>query len=128
PPPPSVLPPPLLRPPRSLALFPGQPSPDLDRLAADCVTAFDRFRRPLRAQERSKRLAAGLSASQIAHLDRWGYPFVFDDFRFHMTLTGPVGVDRRGAMLTLLQAGLERSHGRRALPIAQLALVRQDDP
>jgi len=111
-----------------IAIVPGQPTSDLDRLAADCVTAFDRFRRPLTVRERSKRLAAGLSASQIAHLDRWGYPFVFDDFRFHMTLTGPVGVDRRGAMLTLLQAGLERSHGRHALPIAQLALVRQDDP
>jgi hypothetical protein len=103
-------------------------SPEVDRLAADCVTAFDRFRLPLTPQERGQRLAAGLSTSQIAHLERWGYPFVFDDFRFHMTLTGRFGADRRGAIATLLQARFERNTSRRALPITRLALVRQDNP
>src|SRR5262249_7114273 len=110
-----------------IAVVPDAPNPDVDHLAADCVTIFDRFRRPLGAEERSRRLAAGLTAAQIAHLDRWGYPFVFDDFRFHMTLTGRVGGDRRGALVALLQARLERSHGRRPLEVTRLALVQQDE-
>jgi hypothetical protein len=36
-------------------------------------------------------VAAGLNQSQVANLDRWGYPYLFADFRFHMTLTGKVG-------------------------------------
>jgi hypothetical protein len=27
------------------------------------------------------------------HLLRWGYPYVFDDFRFHMTLTARLSGD-----------------------------------
>src|SRR6516164_4703887 len=76
----------------------------LDRLAADGVMAFDRFRRPLTAHERGQRLGAGLSQRQIENLDRWGYPYVFEDFRFHLTLTGPIDADRRGSVLALLQA------------------------
>jgi putative phosphonate metabolism protein len=98
----------------------------VDRLAADCVTAFEEFRLPLAPEERARRLAAGLSARQIAHLDRWGYPYVFDEFRFHMTLTGPVDGQRRGAIVTLLQALLNHVTGGDPLPIAQLVLVRQD--
>ncbi|MEA2946405.1 MAG: hypothetical protein QOI40_1735, partial [Alphaproteobacteria bacterium] len=56
-----------------VAIVPRTVSPALDRLAADCVTAFDRFRLPMTAHERSRRLAAGLSQSQAANLDRWGY-------------------------------------------------------
>jgi putative phosphonate metabolism protein len=107
-----------------VAIVPAHTSTKLDRLAADCVTAFDEFRRPLRPQERRKRLAAGLSARQIENLDRWGYPFVFDEFRFHLTLTGPVEADRRDAMGTLLRARFDRIDG--PLSITRVALVRQD--
>ena len=36
-----------------------------------------------------------------ARLARWGYPWVLDRFRFHMTLTGALGYDR-GAMVAAL--------------------------
>jgi putative phosphonate metabolism protein len=113
---------------RFIAIVAGERSADVDRLAADCVMAFDRFRRPLSSQERDKRLASGLTEGQIRNLDRWGYPYVFDDFRFHMTLTGPIGADRRGAIITLLQGRFNRVNGSRSLPITQIALVRQDAP
>jgi hypothetical protein len=70
-----------------LALTPRDPSPALDAFAFDCVQYFDRFRAPPDEEERQRRLAAPLSARQIANLENWGYPLVGDDFRFHITLT-----------------------------------------
>ena len=70
-----------------LALMPSEPFGELDRLAADCVAIFDRFRAPPGEAELARRRRAGLSASQEALLRRWGYPYVMEAFRFHMTLT-----------------------------------------
>ncbi|MEX2631150.1 MAG: DUF1045 domain-containing protein [Tistlia sp.] len=70
-----------------LALVPARQSAELERLAADCVAAFDGFRAPAGEAERARRRAAGLSARQERHLLRWGYPYVADDFLFHMTLS-----------------------------------------
>ena len=110
---------------RFVAIVARVPSAAVDRLAADCVMAFDRFRLPLTAAEKRGRVGAGLSERQIENLHRWGYPYVFDDFRFHMTLTGPIDADRRTAILTLLRARFAAiSSG--PLPIAQLVLLRQD--
>lgn len=108
-----------------IALVPKRTNAALDRLAAECVTAFDGFRQPIMPEERHKRLGAGLNNRQIENLDRWGYPYVFEEFRFHMTLTGPVEAGRRGAVVTLLQALLNRINGGHLLPIARVVLVRQ---
>ena len=77
-----------------VAIVPSAANPAIDRLAAACVTSFDRFRAPLSAHDRDRR-TIGLSERQTGNLDRWGYPFVFDDFRLHLTLTGRLGADRR---------------------------------
>ncbi|HET6522220.1 MAG TPA: DUF1045 domain-containing protein, partial [Geminicoccaceae bacterium] len=74
-----------------LALVPAEPVPALDALAADCVRAFDSFRAPSDAAELSRRRAAGLTARQDALLLAWGYPYVFEEFRFHLTLTERLG-------------------------------------
>jgi putative phosphonate metabolism protein len=111
-----------------IAIVPGERSEEVDRLAADCVMGFDRFRRPLTAQEKDRRLGAGLTAGQVRNVARWGYPYVFDDFRFHMTLTGPIGADRRDAIVALLQARFNRVNGNKTLRIARLVLLRQDAP
>jgi len=73
-----------------LALTPAAASPALDALAAACVQSFDHFRRSASAAELTRRRATGLSARQDAYLLRWGYPYVFEDFRFHVTLTGRI--------------------------------------
>jgi len=72
------------------ALVPADPSPELDRLAADVVTEFEPFRAPLTPTDISRRNPDGLSPAQLKNLHKWGYPHVFDEFRFHMTLTGRV--------------------------------------
>lgn len=73
-----------------LALTPSKPSAELDRFAGDVVTHFDRFRAPLADAEIQRRSPDSLNPDQFRNLMQWGYPYVFDSFRFHMTLTGRV--------------------------------------
>lgn len=108
------------------AVLPEQPESAVNALAADCTTIFDAFRAPMSAQERARRVASGLNQSQIENLDRWGYPFLFADFRFHMTLTGLIEPGRRAATLTTLQEIFRRYCGDRALPIDRLTLLKQE--
>jgi hypothetical protein len=48
------------------------------------------MRAPLSQADIERRNPAKLSDQQRAYLERWGYPYVMDEFRFHLTLTGPV--------------------------------------
>lgn len=89
---------------RFCALVPANPPPVLARLAADCVQAFDAFRAPLGDADRARRLATPLTERQKAYLDAWGYPYVLDEFRFHMTLTGPLDAHERPAVEQALTA------------------------
>jgi putative phosphonate metabolism protein len=87
-----------------LALVPAAgPSPELDRLAAGCVREFDRFRAPMTAEERARRQPERLSEKEREYLERWGYPYVFEFFRFHMTLTGPLEEPERGKVRAILE-------------------------
>ena len=113
---------------RFVAIVPVTVRAGLDRLAASCVKHFDGFRAPLISADRTRRLAAHLTARQIGHVERWGYPYVFEDFRFHMTLTGALSADCQEPMLACLQRGFRCSHGDGPIPIDRLALLRQDNP
>lgn len=81
-----------------LALMPIVRPAAADALAADCVRCFDALRAPLTAGERERRHPARLTLRQRQLLDRWGYPFVFDQFRLHFTLTGPLDDHAREAV------------------------------
>lgn len=70
-----------------VSLVPDGRADELDALAAALVQSFDRFRAPLTEEDRARRDPSALNAAQRAHLDRWGYPFVLDQFGFHITLT-----------------------------------------
>jgi putative phosphonate metabolism protein len=74
---------------RFLALMPGHDA-GIETLAAACVEHFDAFRAPADAAELARRRAARLTPAQEGNLLRWGYPYVMADFRFHVTLTGPI--------------------------------------
>jgi hypothetical protein len=110
------------------AIVPRQANPDLDTLANTCVSAFDQFRAQMTSQERARRLRPNVSARQIANIDRWGYPYVFEDFRFHMTLTGPIPRDRQPLVLSFLQARFSARYGKTPIPIDHIGLLRQDNP
>jgi hypothetical protein len=108
------------------AVVPDGAEPAVNALAADCTTIFDAFRAPISAWERARRLASGLNQSQIENLDRWGYPYLFADFRFHMTLTGKIEADRRDPMLAMLRGIFRRECGDRSVAVDRLALVKQE--
>jgi hypothetical protein len=63
------------------------PFPPLQALADACVERVDSFRAPTSGAELARRRRAKLSAEQDAMLVRWGYPYVFSTWFFHMTLT-----------------------------------------
>lgn len=73
-----------------LALMPDRPLADLEWLAAECVTHFDRFRAPLNDKDRARR-GANLSPVQAALMESFGYPYALSEFFFHVTLAGPLG-------------------------------------
>ena len=70
-----------------LAVREAAPCPPMRALADACVASLDRHRAPPTEAELARRRAAGLSPAREAYLHRWGYPLVFDEWRFHMTLT-----------------------------------------
>lgn len=88
-----------------LALVLRAPCPDLQQLAAQCVQVFDEFRAPLSAADFAKRPDACLTPRQQALRQAWGYPYVLDEFRFHMTLTDALpDATQREHYLALAQA------------------------
>lgn len=78
------------------ALVPDRPCAALNDLAAQIVRHFEPFRAPLSDADLKRRRKASLSPAQDALLQTWGYPYVFDEFRYHMTVTGPVPAERQG--------------------------------
>ncbi|MFZ2100149.1 MAG: DUF1045 domain-containing protein [Oricola sp.] len=77
------------------AIVPEDPSRALNELSDRVVAVFDKLRAPLTEKEFERRDPEKLSTSQLRNLQNWGYPYVFDDFRFHMTLTGHVEASDR---------------------------------
>lgn len=107
---------------RFLALRPVGDETALSALAAACVRELDAFRAPASATEMAKRRGNGLPPSQEANLQRWGYPYVMEDFNFHITLTGRLPADQLGSVQSVLEANLS-PHLPRPFVISDLALV-----
>ncbi|MDA0963028.1 MAG: DUF1045 domain-containing protein [Proteobacteria bacterium] len=110
---------------RFLALtVPGDQS-GLSRLAAACVRGVDEFRAPASEEELARRRMAGLSAEEDANLLRWGYPYVMERFRFHVTLTGRLSRAEVAEVTARLQDWLMPLMPA-SLHIADIALVGED--
>ena len=75
----------------------------MNALAVAAVDQLDAFRAPPSDAELAKRRRAGLTPRQEALLKRWGYPYVMEEFRFHMTLTGRLGGEERAVVGNILQ-------------------------
>ena len=81
-----------------LALIPAEQPQALTDFAASVVVAFEPLRAPLEPAERERRLKAPLSGRQIELIELYGYPYVLEEFQFHMTLTDRLAVEQREAM------------------------------
>jgi Protein of unknown function (DUF1045) len=90
-----------------------------------CVRAFEPFRAPLADADIARRRKAPLSAIQDERLLEFGYPYIFEDFRFHMTLTGAVRDEQlRGRIVAALQGHFGRFVGPHNF--GGLSLFKQD--
>lgn len=106
---------------RFLALVPEGDAAALAKLAFACVRLFDPFRHPPDTAELDRRRAAGLTPRQDALLLKWGYPYVAEEFRFHLTLTGKLDPSAQEAALAALETGLPALP--RPYPITSIALT-----
>jgi hypothetical protein len=86
-----------------VALLLTDESSAVRNLAAACVRDFDPFRLAPTTEELRHRRAASLSALEDALLRRWGYPYVMEAFRFHMTLTTRLERAEHDRLLPLLR-------------------------
>jgi putative phosphonate metabolism protein len=109
-----------------IAVVPSARSSELEQLATDCVVELDRFRAPLTPKDRARRNPSNLTPRQCDLLDLWGYPYVMEEFRFHMTLTGRLDAARRAPVLAMLQRRFS-DLGVTQLAIDRIALFRQND-
>ena len=78
--------------------------PPLQALADRCVEQLDSFRQPPTEEELARRRRASLSAEQDTMLQRWGYPYVFESWFFHMTLTRRLSDEEKSIIMPAAEA------------------------
>lgn len=109
-----------------LALIPDGDESALNKLAFAIVEHFEPFRAAISDEDRTRRLASPLTSKQIQYLNRFGYPYVNDEFRFHMTLTNSLHQDDRQTVLAMLEresaAALSQFNGF----VDRICLFKQD--
>jgi len=109
-----------------LALVPNENNADMAALADCCVRDLDRFRAPLSEADLSRRRSANLTEKQERYLAEWGYPYVFDEFRFHLTLTGKLQPKLASLVMKKLQHVLAKPLSE-PLVVREICLFREND-
>ena len=110
---------------RFLAMTQDVQSNEVTELAASTVSHFDKFRAPQSDQDIEKRRQRRLTPEQDALMLRWGYPYVMQEFKFHMTLTGPLQNDEIDTIKHDANTRFQEFLGQ-PLKIASLALLGED--
>jgi len=85
-----------------VALRPQAASARLQNFACAIVKDFDHLRAPLTEADIARRRKAMLNARQDQQMLDWGYPFIFEDFHFHLTLSGSLPKDVATTVMTKL--------------------------
>ena len=73
-----------------LALVPQGDMAQIQATAAACVTQLHPLAQALSEADVARRRQAPLTPEQDRLLLAWGYPWVLQEFRFHLSLTGPL--------------------------------------
>ena len=110
-----------------IAVTLSAPAPEMQALADAAVEELDTLRAPLKAEEIARRLKGGLTPRQEELLRRWGYPYVQEEFRFHMTLTGSIAAAERRERLQTQLAALFRPVLAEPVPVREICLYSQSD-
>jgi hypothetical protein len=114
-----------------LALVPARSHPanaQIQEAAAACVTALQPLAAPLSDADLARRRAVGLTPRQDALLQRWGYPFVLEEFRFHLSITGSLAQVAPSTQALVLDAAQEFFADLPTLKFNSLALFAEPTP
>jgi putative phosphonate metabolism protein len=110
-----------------LALRETEPSAPLQALADACVERLDPFRAPPSDTELSRRRRANLTPLQDEMLTRWGYPYVFDTWFFHLTLTRRLSAAEKQVFTPAAETYFARAIGTRRR-VSDICLFVQPAP
>jgi putative phosphonate metabolism protein len=113
---------------RFVAVRPADAAGDtaLRELAADALRALAPLRAPPPAADLARRLETPLTQRQRELLAQWGYPYVFEEFRFHMTLSD--SLDDAHERDLLVDAWNARMQPSGALPVDGAAIYVEPEP
>ncbi|MFT4014725.1 MAG: DUF1045 domain-containing protein [Paracoccus sp. (in: a-proteobacteria)] len=108
-----------------VALRPRRQPPELMALEQVLVTRLDDLRAALTPEERERRKPDALPAGARRHLDHWGYPFVLDQFQYHLTLSNGLPSADAQALCHALAPVLAPLI-RAPMPVQAVALMGED--
>ncbi len=109
-----------------LCLAPAETQHGMHRLEADAVVTLDPFRAPLTAGEIARRRPERLGRKERGYLESYGYPYVLDCFRPHLSLTGPIAPD--SPLRDALARRLANEPALLTLACRSLLLFEQSEP
>ncbi|MCA3322971.1 MAG: DUF1045 domain-containing protein [Roseomonas sp.] len=110
-----------------LAIRESAPCPALQAFADGCVSALDAHRAPPTEAEIARRKPEDLSPRQREYLQAWGYPYVFAEWRFHMTLTRRLTPAEKTIILPAVTQALGNTPAA-ARAVTDICIFAQDAP
>ncbi|BAN24857.1 DUF1045 domain-containing protein [Caballeronia insecticola] len=113
---------------RFVALRPAHARDDdaLRTLSGSALQALAALRERPSHESIERRIVGGMSARQIALLREWGYPYVFDEYRFHMTLSD--SLDDAHARASIVSDWTRRIDALGPMPVHGAALFIEPEP
>lgn len=111
-----------------VALVPDIAPAGLQALAAACVSGLDDLRAPLLEADLSHRRVDQLDKREAELLALYGYPYVMERFRLHLTLTGPIETSVAQRVIDALASTVARLNGQAPLSLDRLCLFVEPTP
>ena len=111
-----------------VALVPDTEPEGLQALAASCVSGLDDLRAPLTQSDLARRQPASLDPRETELLTRYGYPYVMERFRLHLTLTGPIIASLGQRVLEAVAPTITRLNQQSPLTLDRLCLFVETSP
>lgn len=99
----------------------------IEELASNCVYLFDTLREKSQPIPVNGRMKTALTQRQIDNFVKWGHPYLFEDYKFSIQLTGPLQEKVANQLCTFLQNQFvnDLTHG---VMINGLSLFGQESP
>ena len=110
-----------------IALTPVTQSAALEKLSAACVRAFEAFRVPLSDEQLDNYKLNRLTVHQEQMLEHWGYPYVMEEFRFHISVTDRIDDDAERAEIMKALETLAAPVLGKAITVRDLTVFGQAD-